>query len=682
MYSLNNADIFKNACFKIQPMLIQHNLLAMNAARQYNITTTNKAKSAEKLSSGYRINRAADDAASLTISETMRRQIRGLNQAADNIQDGISYVQVADGALEEVDEMLQRMNELAVQARNDTNSDEDRAAIDSEIQELKNELIRVFGTTSFNDRLIWEGDPEKKVQVGTKPEPTIRYNSGSRYIDTNNTNKEFLPYSGINLAADDTGVTASWTGYDGNVYTTSKIDWDTLESNGYSFKLDDYFPDTLKDSSGNPYFTHTIGFSPNSSSTREDIINAVNSTSISTSKSSSFNARFENASESVQSTPGVSVSITNSFYDASYVSSMNGTHTFEAADDPFIEPSPSNNLTTYPSASTVEEARTSNESWTFKFNMSGIGPVTASCTGGTYYAPSDVADDDEGYWWNWSGIYRNVNGRTVYDPHYQKTAIMRSTGNTLSDVMDALTGAKSTASPGLLTSANGGDADHGGTIRLNFSATADNQYSSGSVNGNRVFDFNININVSNTDTEETVFNRIKDALNGNTRLDVSTNSGNSEGVSIYAPSTGHRIDVPVYSYDGSMIDLEIQAGPERDNVIDITYKYLDIDVLGLKDTNVLTHEDAGNAIDEIKNALSIVNGERSGFGAYQNRLEHAYNNDRNIAENTQAAESLIRDTDMAREMVEFSKSNIISQFNESMIAQANQLPQQVLSLLS
>ena len=119
-------------------MIIQHNLMAMNASRQYNITGSRKTKSTEKLSSGYRINRAADDAASLTISEKMRRQIRGLNQSADNIQDGISYVQVAEGALNEVDDMLQRMNELSVKARNDTNSDEDRAAMDSEIQELKN----------------------------------------------------------------------------------------------------------------------------------------------------------------------------------------------------------------------------------------------------------------------------------------------------------------------------------------------------------------------------------------------------------------------------------------------------------------------------------------------------------------------------------------------------------------
>lgn len=667
-------------------MVIQHNLLAMNASRQFGITTSKKAKSAEKLSSGYRINRGADDAASLTISEKMRRQIRGLNQAADNIQDGISYVQVADGALEEVDEMLQRMNELAVKARNDTNSNEDRTAIDSEIQELKNELIRVFGTTSFNDRLIWEPDAERKVQIGTESKPTITFSNAGRSIDTTDANRGFLPSGGIRLSADNDGIAASWKGYDGNTYTTSKVDWDTLEQNGYSFKLEDYMPDSLKSTEGEPCFKYTVKFTPNSYATKDDIINAVNSSYISTSTSANYNVRFENASEDSTSYPGVSIGSTSSNYNASYVSSVKGTHTFDAADDLFLEPSPSANLISYPSASNVEEARTSSDSWVFKFDMDGIGPVTANCTGGSYNATgTDLADDDEHIWWEWQGRYKTENGQTVYEPHYRRGLVSRETGNTLGGVMAALTGSKESdpSNPGLLSPANGGAADGGGTVTLRFNGTADNAYSSGSVSGGKdVFGFNINISVYNNDTEEDVLNRIKGALNSNTRVDVSTNSPGSENAYIYSPSTGHRIDVPVYSYDGSYIDLEIQAGHEKDHVIDISYKYLSIDVLGLRDTNVLTTEDAGHAIDEIKNALSIVNSERSGFGAYQNRLEHSYNNDLNIAENSQAAESLIRDTDMANEMVEYSRANIIAQVNQSMLAQANQLPQSMLELLS
>ena len=131
-------------------MVIQHNLTAMNSNRQLGITTGLQAKSSEKLSSGYKINRAADDAAGLAISEKMRRQIRGLDQASNNVQDGISYVQVADAALAEIDDMLARMTELCVQAANDTLTPEDRSYIDSEIQQLKVECNRTFHTTTFN----------------------------------------------------------------------------------------------------------------------------------------------------------------------------------------------------------------------------------------------------------------------------------------------------------------------------------------------------------------------------------------------------------------------------------------------------------------------------------------------------------------------------------------------------
>ena len=139
-------------------MVVQHNLQAMNANRMLNITTGSQSKSAEKLSSGYRINRAADDAAGLSISEKMRKQIRGLDQASTNAEDGVSAVQTAEGALTEVHSMLQRMNELAVQASNGTNSQTDRDAIQSEIDQLTTEIDRVAETTKFNESYLLKGD--------------------------------------------------------------------------------------------------------------------------------------------------------------------------------------------------------------------------------------------------------------------------------------------------------------------------------------------------------------------------------------------------------------------------------------------------------------------------------------------------------------------------------------------
>lgn len=158
-------------------MVVQHNLTAANTNRQLGITTNGLQKSTEKLSSGYKINRAADDAAGLSISEKMRNQIRGLNKASDNAQDGISLVQTAEGALNEVHSMLQRMSELAVQASNGTNAAEDRIALDNEVQQLKTEIQRVGTTTQFNKMDILTGDfssnAEKTLQVGANRDQVI-----------------------------------------------------------------------------------------------------------------------------------------------------------------------------------------------------------------------------------------------------------------------------------------------------------------------------------------------------------------------------------------------------------------------------------------------------------------------------------------------------------------------------
>ena len=148
-------------------MVVQHNMTAANANRMLGVTTSAQAKSSEKLSSGYKINRAADDAAGLTISEKMRSQIRGLNKASDNAQDGISLIQVAEGALNESHSILQRMNELATQAANDTNTTSDRTAIQKEVNALTTELDRIASTTQFNTQNLLTGSFKgKNLQVG------------------------------------------------------------------------------------------------------------------------------------------------------------------------------------------------------------------------------------------------------------------------------------------------------------------------------------------------------------------------------------------------------------------------------------------------------------------------------------------------------------------------------------
>jgi flagellin len=161
-------------------MVVQHNLAAMNSNRQLGITTSAQSKSAEKLSSGYRINRAGDDAAGLKISEKMRSQIRGLNKASDNAEDGISLIQTAEGALNEAHSILQRMNELAVQGANDTNESIDRDAINEELDQLTTELDRISTTTQFNKQNLLDGSfQNKNLQVGANANQKIAISIGN-----------------------------------------------------------------------------------------------------------------------------------------------------------------------------------------------------------------------------------------------------------------------------------------------------------------------------------------------------------------------------------------------------------------------------------------------------------------------------------------------------------------------
>ena len=166
-------------------MVVQHNMQAANANRMLGITTGAQAKSTEKLSSGYKINRAADDAAGLAISEKMRSQIRGLDRASTNAQDGVSVVQTAEGALNEVHSMLQRMNELATQAANDTNTTKDRSQIQLEIDQLTSEINRVQSTTQFNTMNLLDGKfTGKSLQVGSISGQTIVLSIGNMDADS------------------------------------------------------------------------------------------------------------------------------------------------------------------------------------------------------------------------------------------------------------------------------------------------------------------------------------------------------------------------------------------------------------------------------------------------------------------------------------------------------------------
>ena len=410
-------------------MVVQHNLTAMNSNRMLGVTTSTQAKSTEKLSSGYKINRAADDAAGLSISEKMRKQIRGLTQASSNAQDGISAVQTAEGALNEVQDMLQRMNELAVKAANGTNSEDDRNYIQDEVNQLIKEIDRVSTTTKFNETYLLKGD-------------------------------------------DTTAATVAET----------KVAEDTAGAVGAAQK-------------------YTIDFS------------------------------------------GI------------------------------------------------------------KAPTEGKSDVSFKVGSKTYSITVEAGDDAD------------------------------KIGGKIKDVMDK----------------------------------------------NKYTDKNdVEYNVTNNGATIT----LEAAKNGEVAADDKLSKTGNDAVTV--KSSGILT-----------LKLHVGADSTTDNQISVDIKQMSASVLGLKtgkstttaaenDTllvNGKDDENARNAIDTIASALQEVSKQRSALGAAQNRLEHTISNLDNVVENTTSAESSIRDTDMATEMVKYSNNNILAQAGQAMLAQANQSNQGVLSLL-
>ncbi len=656
-------------------MVIQSNIPAMNARRMYGITDAGRKKSTEKLSSGYKINRAADDAAGLAISEKMRRQIRGLNKSAENIQDGISFVQVADGALNEVHDMLHRMSELSVKAANGTLTDTDREYIDREVQSIKTECNRIFTETAFNERKIWE--PNEKILIGTAEGTAVKRYFKTSNFDITNANYDVVPYGSLTTHADaENGLSISYKDYNNKTHTTTPISWDDLKNADYSFDIADYFGGTtgpnsdLYDASGKPLFHYTVAFTPNEYATIDDIVDSVNNLGISVSEHVTLSAEFEPSVAGFGTSAGMT-------YGSAYASRKNSAQgrNFDAADDTFFEPAlnannGTSNLVTFPSPSSVEAAKSDTTGWTFTFNLEGVGSVSARSTGIIYHS-YDGDDDDEGRWWNWN-YYNNNTSR-------YKGSINYSADGNMAGLMSTLTGAH-----GLLSknpsSGESGMADSGGQITINFSLTSDNSFSYGDTNSNSVGNMSVSFSVNGTDTQASVLEKVKAALNANTVVDLKSTSGGGDGATIFQLYVrDKKIETPIY---GGICDIRIQSGPESDHGIHITYDSLSIDMLGIRNTNVKTQEDAQAAIEEFKNAETTINEQRSVFGAYQNRLEHAYSINKISEENTEAADSRIRDTDMAKEMMSFSNANILAQAGTAMMAQANQIQETVLSLLS
>lgn len=801
--------------------VMAHNLAAMNANNCLGKVSKRLSKTTEKLSSGYRINRSADDAAGLAISEKMRWQIRGLNAASRNIQDGISYCNVADGALSEVHSILDRMKELSVQAANDTNTESDRNAINQEIQQLKKETDRTFRTTEFNGQKIWaipmipstggiardfsfynatddkgsyiggieymkhryswedmgigyDRDTCKFTQTkevdssafleddastgaddynnGTKASFTVKVKVGESLDQAQKTYSWSMDNNGIKIdgvALDGTdpkkgnttwtamGITPgqrvsegtynfnyygtevsfdvpsgglAWDEFESEINTTvDKVKWHSVKSGASSSEsaviksmtnkitVTNSNKDKISDSS------NTVGskkdynvVSDQNGMTVEYNNGKVQQTQWNAIKDTTTNAYVGTWGEKQYDTKNnisIDEEATYGYDDTSKGGFINFTFGLDKDGDSDAITSDLNSTTirgsvVSPTAASVSNTGTANTaesrtaasaSCNFEFcvqrdtlgraynnNNEDIasGNVTESAGGGyditftgatdvtktlTMHTSTDIKKD----------IVNNLkNAKSAFEQR------ITANGQSLTDpsVLNASVGASSTAA--YFTKA-GAASDY--TARNNMTISYD-------LSGIKYQD------VNNLSTEADFENLAQSIISANAAVTAKGNGDTYQNLTYSNASKTQSHIVSSTSVDVYM-ELNIQAGAQEGQNIQIKYDLLRTSLLGIEGIDTLSHDSSEAAITQIDGAIDKVSQQRSLFGAYINRLEHAYNADTNTAENTQAAESKLRDSDMAAEMVQYSRDQILMQVGQSILAQANQSASGILSLL-
>ena len=560
-------------------MVVQHNMQAINANRQLGIATGAVGKSTEKLSSGFRINRAADDAAGLAISEKMRGQIRGLNQASTNAQDGISLIQTAEGALNETHSILQRMRQLSVQAANGTETDEDRSNLQDEVAQLQDELDRIAETTEFNTMKLLDGSFSGGA-AGTT-------DAGPKYSDYNGTMAAFITSDTVgvkvtmNTAASVGGESAVWdsTGKTltlnlANSKTYSQEEIDSLIKNA---KQED---STATQAPANVSVKFANGvYTANGDVTSKGTIAGAKATS---SQALNAAAKFVGAN---------TIDITANKYGADMNITINLTFDAEAGKE----------------EAKVKAGAEAKYDTNVNATITGIG---SGATGETTSAITNTATYD----------LKLQSGKEYTAEDIEK--ILAEAGL---DVDVELSGVKDAAKPGA--------TDEPNTLMVSNKGAAATVIKLGGGTG-----------LGDTD-----------AFFGQANYDISAATGG----------------------------MTLQVGANEGQTISFNIDDMSALSLGVNGTNVRVDDQdkAASSITAIDGAIEKVSKQRSALGAIQNRLEHTIANLDVAAENLQTAESRIRDVDMAKEMVEYSKNNILSQASQSMLAQANQSNQGVLSLL-
>jgi len=528
-------------------MRIQNNIPALNTFRQMGVNTMGTAKSLEKLSSGFRVNRAGDDAAGLAISEKMRAQVRGLNRASSNAQDGISLIQAAEGALQETHAILQRMRVLSIQGANDINETIDRQAIQDEINQLTKEIDRIANTTEFNKKSVLDGS----LQNGKFIKNVSGFNVSSL---------------GIIAQADDDNNSTILNSLTSIAVTQAGIKYDM----SFDFAL-------ITD-------------------TEEGIVQNALTTDL---------------------VAGTIINITLNDQMLIALGLPDDENTLQVA----VNPNESGAIIAGNVRTLLQERLGAD--WTVTATGSKLNVI--------HNFVGEMGDD---------AITFELSGAEVF----------------ANDVTE-------------LTEVNGG---RDVIVSLNGGEEGDSELAFGE--GNFIFEETSSIG------ENTIALRGRDSI---ALLRVSNADFEESTVAFqFKIDDATRLSGAIISIaQGEELSLQVGANTGYTQTIKLGIVSHSATAMGISMLNVLTHADAQNAVDSVDGALQMVSNQRAALGAIQNRLEHTIANLDTVSENLQDAEARIRDVDMAKEMMNFTKFTILTQASQAMMAQANNLPQGVLQLL-
>ena len=699
-------------------MVVQHNLTAINANRYFGINNTKLSKSLEKLSSGYAINRAGDNAAGLAVSEKMRAQISGINQGVKNAQDGISMVQTFEGALTETDSILQRMRTLATQSANGTyQNDVDREAIQLEYDQLNDELNQI-ADTDFNGVVVLNGGTmadgleqvkgdfnyaNKKQQVIDKAteEAQKSVDAASSALEKA---KTALTEKNFDLSAN--GQAKEWNTVDDTAFNKAAADklWAAL---GYT-KADGTTADTSKTSSIDVTFKlGDDGKTWTAVSGKDNAGNSVDSAKL----TAAITAATTAATTGKSGLGGVKFTVgdadVNAIFDATKAKAGDTiTLTFTNADS--AKKAPTNvgfkddsydttgltagSVTTAPKAS-IGELTDADMTKTIADTVKALDGQKLTYTAA---AGALTKIDLNGVEVTAAGgpiTLKDAAGNTLKDSDGKDIKVFAKNDNgkiTISTVNAAGTGAgkkiMEITAPALTATTTAGTFN--ATLAVDVA-----DYKDAALKANVKAGKDADLGTSN-DAQEALAKAEADYANAVAEQgklnDFETAKAflAKNGVSV---SDSNDASTATLTYQKN---ITLQVGARTKDSVNFTFKYdsdglgelahdMDCSARGLRTDklSLATQEDANKAIDKIDNALNKVSMVRGTFGAIQNRLEHKIDNLNVTSENLTSAESRIRDTNMAEEMMNFTKNQILSQASQSMLAQANQLPQGVLSLL-